>query len=68
MIPDPIERGEDACEAWALENVKDDIATCCCGNEFKLSEGETLSPDPYAIPVCWECFEKAMIEKFGQCP
>lgn len=37
-----------------------DIATCCCGNKFKLSEGETLSPDPYAIPVCGECFEKAM--------
>ena len=67
-IPDPIERGEDRCESWAFENVQGDIATCCCGNRFKLSEGETLSPDPYAIPVCGECFEKAMVEKFGECP
>lgn len=67
-IPDPIERGEARCEAWAFENVRGDIATCYCGNTFKFSEGETLSPDPYAIPVCGECFEKAMVKKFGECP
>ena len=67
-IPDPIEVGESRCENWYFENVKGDIATCCCGNTFKLSDGETLSPDPYAIPVCGECFEKAMVEKFGKCP
>ena len=59
-IPDPIERGEARCEDWAAANVNGDIATCCCGNKFELSQGETLSPDPYAIPVCGECFEKAM--------
>ena len=65
MIPDPIERGEARCEAWAAENMAGDSFTCDCGNTCKLDEGETLSPDPYAIPVCGECFDAAMDEKFG---
>lgn len=68
MIPDPIERGESRCEDWYFDNVENGIATCSCGNTFKLGEGETLSDDPYAIPVCGECFEKYMLEKFGECP
>ncbi|MHA2047627.1 MAG: hypothetical protein ACW99G_22835 [Candidatus Thorarchaeota archaeon] len=57
-IPDPFERGEDRCENWYYENVKNGIATCSCGKEFKFEEGQALSPDPYAIPVCPECFEE----------
>lgn len=68
MLPDPIELGEMRCEAWADENAVGDKFRCDCGNLFSLDEGATLSPDPYAIPVCGECFEKAMIEKCGQCP
>lgn len=55
---DPIERGEAACEQWAAENLRGDIATCSCDREFKLEDGESLSPDPYAIPVCPICFGK----------
>lgn len=55
-LPDPIERGEARAEDWYFSNVKHGIATCGCGNEFKLEDGETLSADPYAIPVCSECF------------
>lgn len=65
MVPDPIERGESRCEDWAATNVKGDCFTCCCGATCKLEAGETSSPDPYAIPVCPECFDKAMDEKFG---
>lgn len=57
MIPDPIERGEARCEAWAAENVRGNVATCQCGNEFNLRDAQTISPDPYAIPVCPECFD-----------
>lgn len=55
-IPDPIERGESLCEAWAAENLHGEIATCQCGREFNVNEGDTVSPDPYAIPVCPTCF------------
>lgn len=65
-VPDPIERGESSCEDWYFDNVKNGIATCCCGNEFNIDEGETLSPDPYAIPVCPECFKRAVTEKYGE--
>ena len=58
MIPDPIERGEDRCERWAAENVKGNQFTCCCGSVCDLDDGETVSADPYAIPVCPECFGK----------
>jgi hypothetical protein len=59
-IPDPIEIGEDRCENWAFANVEGNIATCSCGNKFELDKGKTLSPDPYAIPVCEKCFNKAI--------
>jgi hypothetical protein len=31
---------------------------CDCGNLFNAAEGEVLSPNPYAMPVCQECFKK----------
>lgn len=55
MLPDLITLGEASVEAWADENVVGDIATCQCGNTFKLNQGESLSPNPYATPVCKEC-------------
>lgn len=57
-LPDPVERGVARCEAWADENVDGDEATCGCGRTFKLEDGETISPDPYAIPICPLCFEE----------
>lgn len=65
-IPDPIERGEAACELWAADNIRIvdgvDIATCSCGGEFRLVDGQSTSHDPYAIPVCPQCFQKGRIE------
>ncbi len=64
-IPDPIERGEARCEAWEVESVRGDSFICACGRWTRFVDAETLSPDPYAIPVCGQCFENAMDEKFG---
>jgi len=64
-LPDFCERGESRCEEWEAHSVHGYTFTCCCGNRCLLSLGETLSPDPYAIPVCPECFAKACDEKYG---
>ena len=58
VLPDLTTLGEARVEAWAAENVIGDIATCQCGNTFKLSQGESLSPSPYTIPVCIECIRR----------
>lgn len=63
-VPDPIERGEQKCEDWHDQCVDGDEFVCDCGNRCKLSDGETLSPDPYAIPVCQDCFNDYMDEKY----
>lgn len=57
-IPDPIEIGEMRCEAWAAKNLRGDVATCYCGNEFDIGDGGTTSPDPYEIPVCPTCYQQ----------
>ena len=58
FLPDYLEWREMACEKW-YENVdKDGNAKCYCGKTFKLSEGVQMSPDPYAIPVCPDCFDE----------
>jgi len=65
-IPDPIERGEARCEDWAAEHVHGNMATCCCGKEFRLVDGETTSADPYAIPVCPDCFDEWFQRQLGK--
>ena len=65
-MKDPIERGESCCEQWADENVVGDVMTCSCGNTCLLGDAETLSPDPYAIPICPDCFDQAMSGKYGK--
>ncbi len=67
-LPDPIERGEQRCENWYCDNVKKGIATCCCGKQFPFNEGETLSADPYAIPVCGDCAEEYYFKTYGSLP
>jgi len=57
-VPDPIERGEIRAESWYFDNVKNGVATCVCGKQFKLDEGDFVSPDPYAPPVCPDCFQE----------
>lgn len=68
-LPDIHERGEAKCESWEAENhIRGNIYRCSCGREFDLSEGTTLSPDPYAIPVCPKCFEEWMQDHKSQEP
>ncbi len=58
-IPDPIELGEAKAEAWAKELFVGNKCRCIeCKVLFELDELITLSPDPYAPPVCEECAEK----------
>lgn len=58
-VPDPIERGEARCDSWYYEALQPNgQVKCDCGNLFDLEDGETCSADPYAIPVCPDCFEK----------
>ena len=57
-LPDPIERMEERSEGWAFENIKGDSFKCCCEEWCKLVDGETISSDPYAVPVCPKCFDK----------
>ena len=57
-IPDPIERGEMRAERWYDDNVEGDSFKCGCGNRCKLNDGQPISPDPYAPPVCPECMDE----------
>jgi len=63
MLPDYFEMRESSCESWYYENVKNGIATCGCGKEYKFEEGEATSADPYAIPVCPACFNEWFEER-----
>ena len=56
-MPDPMERAEASVDQWFFDNCKGDIATCHCGEEFNLAQGFTISPDPFAIPMCEKCFD-----------
>lgn len=60
-IPDPIERAEARAErAFDDLSLPDGKMKCYqCDAVFDPdNEGGTLSPDPYAMPVCGKCFEK----------
>lgn len=57
-LPDPIEKGEDSCERWAEEHMINNMFKCGCGKMVDINKAETLSPDPYAIPVCPDCFNE----------
>jgi len=57
-LPDPIERGEVACEDWYFDSKVGDQHRCGCGRLFNLEDGNGVSADPYAIPVCPVCFKE----------
>ncbi|MCD6436206.1 MAG: hypothetical protein J7L15_07440 [Clostridiales bacterium] len=57
-LPDTIEKLEMAAEEWADDHIIGDSFICGCGKMCKLNEGETVSSNPYASPVCPECFEE----------
>jgi len=59
----------DQIESWenAAERRYDEMAQpdgklkCDCGSNFDPNiEGGTLSPNPYAMPVCDKCFNEAI--------
>ena len=54
-LPDPIERLEMVAENWAYDNIKGGKFLCGCGKWCELEDAETLSSNPYAIPVCPDC-------------
>lgn len=60
-MKDIVEHMEDGAEAAHDRMLQPDgRLKCDCGRIFDDSaEGGTLSPDPYAMPVCGDCFEKA---------
>lgn len=62
-MQDFTERAEDFCEWWASENIRGGEMTCSCGKTCPLNQAEPLSPDPFAIPVCPDCFNKAVARK-----
>jgi hypothetical protein len=58
-IPDPIERAEASAERWAEENVVNySDFLCGCGKLCPLQDGQSLSDNPYAPPVCPDCFQE----------
>lgn len=71
-IPDPIERGEASAERAydELEQPNGMFKCYQCNAIFNPeNEGGTLSPDPYAMPVCGACLQKEMCITFDSpCP
>lgn len=63
-VPDPIERGEASAERAYDEMMQPDgKMKCPCGALFDPNcEGGTISPNPYAMPVCPKCWEGAFDE------
>ena len=59
---DFIERMEDTAERQYYDMLQDDRhLKCPCGRIFNPDdEGGTVSPNPYAMPVCGVCLESAM--------
>ena len=57
-IPDTIEIMEASAERWAEENIVNSDFLCSCGKLCSLQDGQTISSNPYANPVCHECFQE----------
>lgn len=57
-IPDPVERMENRAERWYDEFIEGDEFICGCSKRCKIVDGETISSNPYAIPVCPDCCKK----------
>lgn len=60
-IPDPIERLEVSAERWAEDNMIGDMFKCGCGKMCNINEGQPIDSNPYAIPVCHDCFKNGII-------
>jgi len=64
-MKDFIENMEDVAESRYYEMIQSDgKLKCGCGRIFDFNkEGGMVSPNPYAMPVCGECFEDQMHNK-----
>ena len=64
IMRDFIGNMEHAAEAKYYEMLQPDgRLKCGCGKLFNPDdEGGTVTPNPYAMPVCGECLERAMKE------
>jgi len=63
-LPGIIERSEASAERAYDEAIQPNgLFKCYCGALFNPeSEGGTVSPNPWAMPVCGKCLEAAMKE------
>lgn len=52
---DILESMEAAADAWYHDNVIGDEFRCGCGVMCKLDDSVSISPKPYAPPVCPAC-------------
>lgn len=70
-IPDPVELGEARAERACEELEQPDGRFRCyqCMAIFDAqAQGGTLSPDPYAMPVCGKCLFEAFGDVAGARP
>lgn len=59
MLPDILEMMEASAERWYDENVDaNGIATCDCGRCFHISDGITMSENPYSRLICPNCADE----------
>ena len=56
QIPDPIEKMEMMAERWADKYIKGNMFECFCGKMCKINDGQSIDDNPYAPPVCLDCF------------
>jgi hypothetical protein len=58
-VRDMIEMMEDTAEAMLDDMMQPDgRLRCSCGRLFRLEDGQPISPNPYAMPVCPTCFDE----------
>lgn len=57
-IPDPFEIGEARVEAFLASQQFDGKTLICpnCKQRRPISEWQTMSPDPYDVGICGDCF------------
>ncbi len=62
-MKDIVELHESAIEDWAMENVRGEDFRCACGEWCPLSDGDTISPNPWAKPICPKCLDEYFMKK-----
>lgn len=61
---DIIERSEDSAEERYFEMLQPDgRLRCSCGKLFNVQDAQPASANPYAMPVCPDCFDVLMEQR-----